>query len=303
MRNNIFVASSARLPGEWGRRENFDHDLFWNERNLAAARAYLGAWRAVGQEANGLAADPLLAAPERGDFSLQVGSPARGRAAAVPNLVAAGADLGALSDGTEVPERPFALRAVPRQLNFTRSQQRLRSQVTLTVPATAPEAVPFEIRQNRVCDWFRVEAAAGVVSPGQAVTLTVTVDGAALRGRPLFKGAFLVRTPTGLSLPRAGRFALLLRASIGPGPEKRRSVQLTFDHAAAMPLAVQGPYNWSTGDTRFRVVFLHDLGELTAGEHQLRLQSMAGDVNLNEVIVTDNPAAFFVDHWQRGRTR
>lgn len=339
MRNNIFVASGARLPGAWGQRENFDHDLFWHERDPAIARTYLAAWQAVGQEAHGGVADPRFVAPAEGDFRLRADSPGRQRGGTVVNIAPAGSDLGAFFTGGDLPERPLALSAAPQQLEFGRATRRGAKQVTLSVPANAPAAVPFEIRQNRAFTWFRVSPQSGLVAPGKTVTLTIDVDDAALRGRPRFRGAFLVRTPEGLSrpisvyadtdfaeeqrpaaapnsiylasdqatratfsLPRAGRYALLLRAGITQDPEGRREVSVAIDAGEPQRIAVPAAYYWSTGETRVRTVFLQDLGELGAGPHELRLERSAGDLDLREVIVTDNPTVFFIDHWQREKT-
>ena len=340
MRNNVFVASGARLPGAWGKRENFDHDLFWHERDPAIAHAYLTAWQALGQEAHGVVADPRFVAPSEGDFRLRADSQGRQRGEAVANITPAGSDLGAFFAGGDLPERPLALSAAPQQLEFGRATRRGAKQVTLSMPANAPAAVPFEIRQNRAFTWFRVSPQSGLVAPGKTVTLTIEVADAALHGRPRFRGAFLVRTPGGLSrpisvyantdfaeeqrpaeapnsmyiasnqttratvsLPRAGRYALLLRAGISQDPEARREVSVTVDAAQPQRVAVPASYYWSTGETRVRTIFLQDLGELGAGAHELRLERTAGDLDVHEFIVTDNPTVFFIDHWHREKDR
>lgn len=357
MRNNVFVGNAARAPGDWAQREDFDRDLFWTGGTEASSQGYLATFRRAGQEKQGLAADPRLAAPLAGDFHLAADSPARGQALAVSNLTAAGAHLGAFADDeTEVPFRPLALTAVPRQLGFAAPAKVSRLQVTLRVPASATEPVPFVIRKNRVSTWFDVTPAAGTVAPGETVTLTVTVDPAALHGRPLFKGAFLVRTPAGLSrpisvyaaadfredlrpasapdtvyleakaltgakgrlrdgkflalternevtaefsLPRAGRYALLLRGAVTRDVMKKRNFTLALDGAKPADVPLNADYEWNTGATNVRAVFLRDLGELAAGAHTLRLQLTAGEISLHELIVTDNPAAFSADTWQR----
>lgn len=358
MRNNVFVASTARLPGDWARRDDFDRDLFWTGGTAASSQEFLAAFRqSTGQEKHGLAADPKLVAPSAGDFHLATDSPARGQSLAVANLTAAGENLGAFPDeATELPYRPLPLTAVPRQLGFTVPAKISHLQVTLSVPVGATGPVPFVIRKNRVATWFDVTPAAGTVAPGETVTLTVTVDAAALHGRPLFKGAFLVRTPAGLSrpvsvyafadfkedlrpaaapdtayltaaalggakgklrdgqflalttgnevtgdfsLPRAGRYALLARASVARDVMKKRNFTLALDGAKPADLALNADYEWNTGATNVRVVFLRDLGDLAAGPHALRLKLTAGELGLYELIVTDHPEAFFADTWQR----
>jgi hypothetical protein len=219
-----------------------------------------------------------------------------------------------------------------------------------------------------VSTWFKVEPAAGKVEPGGEVTLKVTIDPAALHGRPRFKGAFLVRTPSGLSrpvsvyatadfheelrpaaardsayidaasvpplaasvrstpapnvtggryvawsgkgadpelvarfaVPRAGHYSLLARASVNHDVMQRRVFSLAVDGASEPTrVSVNTDYEWNTGATNFRAIYLQALGELAPGEHELRLRLVSGDLNLNELIVTDNPAAFFIDTWQK----
>ena len=360
MRNNLFVCNDSRLPGEWGAREDFDNDLFWAGSRGEKSAPFLEGLRALGQERHGLAADPRLAGPNGGDYRLSPDSPARGRAAAVANLCAAGDDLGAFTAARrELPDRPLALRAEPRQLNFAAPGETRQAELVVSLPAGEARPCRFRVRQNRAFDWFTVTPAAGEVAPGGSLTLTVTVDPARLRGRPLFKGAFLVRTPEGLSrpisvyargefredprpaaapdtvyveaakhagatpggrhvllaaeagaqtleaevtLPRAGEYALLARAAVEGGVLGSRAFELTLDDAGE-PAAISfsADYNWNVGDERFRVVWLHALGRLEAGKHRLRLRAVRGALKVSELILTQHPAVFFPQHWQRER--
>lgn len=363
MRNNIFVVNAARLPGETSRRDDFDGDQFWIDDSAEASTTFIEGLRIIGQEKHGVVAKPRFGAAAEGDFSLLPDSVGRESALAVANLVISGAHRGALlAEGAELPFRPLALRATPRQLMFAASDATGRREVQVSLPASAKEPVSFEVRQNAVFDWFRVHPARGTVAPGQTLTLTVTVDAARLEGRPNFKGAFLVRTPEGLSrpvtvyaavnftedrrpasaphtayveaaavpalaplvratdapgvfggnyvafagaegepelranfeVPRAGRYAVMLRASIDDNVMKRRTLELSFDGGEPVPVGIDADYQWNTGAKNFRAVFLHALGELPAGRHELRLV-VKGALNLNEVIITETPAAFLAD--------
>ncbi|PTX94620.1 right-handed parallel beta-helix repeat-containing protein [Opitutus sp. ER46] len=368
LRNNVFVASSARRPDEKMRRDDFDGDLFWTDGNAASSAAYLAGLRQIGQEEHGLAADPRLAAPHQGDFHLAPGSPAKGRGRPVANLAVAGGNLGAFADATtEVPYRPLALTATPRQLEFGRSDQPAVQDVRVAVPASAREPVAFEIRQNSVFNWFKVSPAMGLVKPGEEVILQVTIDPARLKGRPQFRGAFLVRTPSGLSrpvsvyaqaefsedlrpadapntayieaaavpalashvqsssrpgqyggkyarlaqdeapeiratfkVPRDGRYALLVRAGIQRGAMHRREFAARIDQGETVHMEMNPDYNWNTDNDRFRAVYVCAVGHLNAGAHELSFK-VNGGLNLNEIIVTDTPAAFMADGWQRKR--
>lgn len=238
MRNNIFVANAARPPGEASRRDDFNGDQFWIQQDAGISEAFLAGLRHLGQESRGQVGDPRFRDAPGGDFRLTGGSEGRNAALEVPNLVAAGAHRGAFMDeSVELPFRPLALQATPRQLNFSRrlpqSDRSLAAtqKVTLTLPIGSETPVEFEIRKNAVFSWFTVTPASGVVSPGENVVLTVTLDSSRMVGRPVFRGAFLVRTPSGLSRPvsvyAATEFSEDLRPAAAP--------DTVFVEASAVP--------------------------------------------------------------------
>ncbi len=80
---------------------------------------------------------------------------------------------------------------------------------TVTPAAVGLEAVHdgvgrelrFQVRQNEAFDWFEVSPAAGTIGRGERVTFTVRFRPERMRGRRHWRGAFLVRTPGGLSRP------------------------------------------------------------------------------------------------------
>ena len=61
--------------------------------------------------------------------------------------------------------------------------------------------VPFAIAKCDVSDWFDVAPAKGVIPAGGKVTFTVTFRPERMADRHDYRGAFLVRTPEGLSRP------------------------------------------------------------------------------------------------------
>jgi len=82
---------------------------------------------------------------------------------------------------------------------------------------------------------------------------------------------------------------------------QKRVFALALDRAAAPErVPINTDYQWNTDATNFRAVYLHALGQLTTGEHELRLKLTSGELSLNELIITDQPAAFFIDTWQKG---
>jgi len=102
-----------------------------------------------------------------------------------------------LSGPLEHPRRP---------LGFTLSCGKVadaKGDFTVTATATGKTPVDFEIRQPQAMDWFAVSPARGSVVPGQPLVLTVKFLKEKMSERRFYRGAFLVRTPEGLSRPVA----------------------------------------------------------------------------------------------------
>ncbi len=64
--------------------------------------------------------------------------------------------------------------------------------------AIATKAVPFRVRLNDDCKWFKVEPAEGVMKAGEN-NFTLTFDPVAMQDRRFWRAAFIIRTPGGLS--------------------------------------------------------------------------------------------------------
>jgi len=327
LRNNIFVCNSSHSFSEWTRAENYNHDLFWVNRSLPETEKYISVLHNYGQEKNALTVDPLLVDPVNGNFRLAPSSPARNKAAEVAGISRAGDDLGAFFNGaTEIPLRPLAFVATPAQVNF--QQTGGTAIVTLRLSPDAKAPVSFHIRQNNVFNWFTVTPASGTLSPGESLKLTVTTDPARLTGRPLFRGAFLVRTPNGLSrpitvyaqgnytedkrpasapntvylipvsgmvdkqvdIPKDGAYSLLIRFT------PNRSVGQRFEakiNGVTSPITAQSGF-WFLKDGVACVRYLSAFGQLKAGKNQVSIKSTNPNLEIAEFIITDNPAAFFL---------
>jgi len=338
MRNNIFVCSSSGRPGEWARAESFDNDLFWVNNSLADSETFIASFRRYEQELNGYTADPQLVAPAAGNYRLSPNSFALGKSVEVPGITRAGDQLGAFINGiTDIPHRPLALATTPAQVDFPETGG--DAVVTLTLPADAAP-VEFQIRQNNVFDWFTVTPSSGTVAPGGSLALTVTVDPAKLTGRPMFRGAFLVRTPTGLSrpvsvyakggytaekrpaaagsntiyiaaetgavdadinIPQEGVYSLLIRISPTTVRGGGAGFDVTLDGGTSTVTGQSG-YWYLQSDTE-QVIWLHAFGELKAGVKQLKIQPANRNLADVEYIVTDNPAVFFLQERHRGTVK
>ena len=73
--------------------------------------------------------------------------------------------------------------------------------VTFTAKSTGAADVRFAVKKNRDFDWFDVSPSEGVVPAGGEVRFTVTFLPERMVDRRHWRGAFLVRTPEGMSRP------------------------------------------------------------------------------------------------------
>ena len=104
-------------------------------------------------------------------------------------------------DEKDLPDM-FPFRPCP----FVLSRQRYTNpdyefDVNLKALPELKDSVQFTIRQNEECDWFQVSPAAGVLHEGEEITLHVSLLADKMQTRRYYRGAFLVRTPEGLSRP------------------------------------------------------------------------------------------------------
>ncbi|WP_339923418.1 right-handed parallel beta-helix repeat-containing protein [uncultured Cyclobacterium sp.] len=366
MRNNIF-SSANQSPVNWAKWDDFDNDLFWIENDLQLSRELLLGYHGNGLEINGMAGDPQMIDPIKGNYQLAASSIAVGKSVVLVNITLDGENMGAFINGVNtLPFRPFALSAYPQELNFINPVQRTVMEVSLSLPASEKQAVKFDILKNKVSNWFQVSPSSGELNPGESIKLRIKLDKNKLYGRPLFRGAFIVRTPDGLSRPislyakgkfkenlkpsaapntvyietanlpgmaaftktadnssvskgkyielnedskeismeaefiikKPGKYFLLMRMAI---KENRRSrkFQLTLDNNHEETFQYQPGYRWGSVDENdFRVMFLQEIGvELQAGKHQVSMKAIDGNINLNQVIITDNPEVFFEQYW------
>lgn len=78
-RNIVYFSTGDLLGWSWAAGEfHFDHNVYWDAagRPITFGGAPLDVWRARGQDAHSIIADPMFVDPEHGDFALREGSPA-----------------------------------------------------------------------------------------------------------------------------------------------------------------------------------------------------------------------------------
>lgn len=79
-RNIVYFREGALLGWHWSTGEfRFDRNVYWDARGqpITFAGATLEEWQKRGMDVHSIVADPLFVAPDRGDFTLREGSPAR----------------------------------------------------------------------------------------------------------------------------------------------------------------------------------------------------------------------------------
>lgn len=228
-RNNLF-AGRANITG---RAESPQSDCDYN----------LQANGEAGSEPNGLVGDPGLIDPGAGLYGLREGSPAIGRGQPLDNFAPGGpggVDIGAIpfGSGRVLPVRPLPVRLDRHQLRF--QAEETAAGAAGTVAATVDRAdfrSPYRIAQNDAFDWFTVTPAAGVLEPGRAEVFTVTLRPERMKARALYRGAFLIRLPDGLSRPVMVYAATRYRQAVKPA---RDGVWTQF--VEAEDAAGGGPY-------------------------------------------------------------
>ena len=130
------------------------------------------------------------------------------RGVAIDNFTGPNPVRGALAPGETLPLRPLGFTLSVGAIKGIKVEKRrgegegvkVKSR-RFTAASTSNRDIPFVIRQNEVFDWFEVSPAKGVIPAGGEVAFTVTVRPEKMNDRHYYRGAFIVRTPEGLSRP------------------------------------------------------------------------------------------------------
>ena len=101
----------------------------------------------------------------------------------------------------DLPKRPLGFMLDRARFSGIKLAKGVISPAALTVTAksTSGKDIPFEVVWNEDTPWLRVSPKTGVIAAGGEQKFTVTFDTALMNDRHDYRGAFLVRTPCGLS--------------------------------------------------------------------------------------------------------
>lgn len=79
---------------------------------------------------------------------------------------------------------------------------------------------------------------------------------------------------------------------------------MSLDSKKAQEIIVKPAYQWNaTVADKFRTIWLTDLGTLSKGKHNIKLKPLKKILNLDMLIITDNPEVFFIQHIQRDKSK
>lgn len=102
----------------------------------------------------------------------------------------------------DLPARPLEFGLNRARFSGIRVSKGVVSPSTLEVVATGGvSASEFRIAKCEAFDWFDVTPSAGVIPANGCVRIRVSFDASRMTSRRNYRGAFLVRTPSGLSRP------------------------------------------------------------------------------------------------------
>jgi len=192
-RNNIFAGRSAISGMRRSPQSECDYNL------LSTGDA--------ADEEHGIPGKPDFIDAGRGNFALRKTSKGVGRGIAIENFAPGKngrTDMGAipLGSGLVLPLRPIPVDLDCHQMLFSPSDVRSgRSRsVTATVGGEGFSG-RYRIARNEAFDWFHVTPEAGVLESGKTETFVVMPRPGRMTGRPLYRGAFLIRLDSGYSRP------------------------------------------------------------------------------------------------------
>lgn len=204
-RNNVIATNGGALNHSLFSRfkSDFDYSLIArpaanNERDVSQLQEQFG------QERHAAAGPAHFVAEKQGDYRLQEGSPGWQVGCRVPNVMPQEKpNMGAFQPGSidVLPYRPLALQTDKQRLQFTWSPEGIAPQQIVVTLSEDGEPLPLSIRKNDSLDYLQIEPGNALVSYGQPLVLTVSIDPTKIPQAKQNSGAFLLRTPTGLSRP------------------------------------------------------------------------------------------------------
>ncbi len=197
-RNNIFVAQEQIFTrGFFTWKVDVDNDLLqvYDKEKAGIEKAKL---TALGQERHGVWGAPIYMNRAGGDYRLAEHSPGRNQAAVIPNFEMK--HLGAFQDDEVrwLPYRPLPVATDRQEIRFDLSSGSTREYFTVTTGLNGKE-IPFNICSNE--DFFSVSPKKGIFRSGEKIKFTVRLKSDQLTLPREYRGAILLRTESGYSLP------------------------------------------------------------------------------------------------------
>lgn len=151
---------------------------------------------------NGKLVAPGYANAKQGVLEPKADSPLVKAGKVIPNFTPEkDVNIGAFQKGTILPLRPMPVKTSVNKLNFKVANKKSAPQSFKVKVCGKNYSSPFAVTKSATCDWFDVVPASGVFESGKEIEFTVTLKPELMDKKTVYRGAFLLRQPNGLSRP------------------------------------------------------------------------------------------------------
>ena len=151
---------------------------------------------------NGKLGDPGYADSSRGVLEPKADSCLVKAGKVIPNFTPEkDVNIGAFQTGTILPQRPMPVKTSVNKLNFKVADKKSAPQSFKVKVCGKDYSSPFQVAKSATCDWFDVTPKSGVFKSGSEIEFTVTLKPEIMNQKTIYRGAFMLRQPDGLSRP------------------------------------------------------------------------------------------------------
>jgi parallel beta helix pectate lyase-like protein len=206
-RNNLYYCKLSANP-KFPMKNDFDYDLFWSGNHDNDLEAMV-TFNHDGLEKNAVFAKPEFINSEGGNSALKPDSKGVDQGTTIDNFVETYTgktpDIGAFEQGEDIPlpYRPIPVFLDKYQLNFNidNGEGEQEGSVTVEVKSSKPYGEQFNVRKNKVFDWFTVEPLSGILKNGEIIQFKVKLNPDKMEKIGDYRGLFLIRQKNGYSRP------------------------------------------------------------------------------------------------------
>jgi Right handed beta helix region len=206
-KNNIFASKAGISGREICKKAETDYNLICVGKD--------------GDEKHGIfTKSPQFEDEQAGLFTPHKSCPSVGKGVVIDNFTSGNkVDIGAFPQNAKLilPYRPIPVSLDKYQLNF--SPENNKAQTIQASVGGKNFSAEYNIRKNKVFNWFTVSPANGKLLSNKQVIFTVTLKPEMMKERSLYRGVFLIRLKNGYSRPVSIYAKTDIKQSIKPQKE------------------------------------------------------------------------------------